>query len=232
MIKRSVESIAATWIAGSVALLPLALTLVVLAWALSLVNRLVGPGSIVGGLFAALGYPFSRNPALRYVFGTLLLIAGIYLLGLVVQAGLKGPLTVLTDRALRRIPILGGVYSMADRFVGLLDRKEAADIGAMSPVWCFFGDAGAAVLALAAGAEPIDIDGRRYLAVLVPTAPVPFSGALLYVPIAWVRPANIGIDTLTAIYVSLGITSPPSPDRVSDSGRVSGPPPSPRNSGE
>ena len=72
--------------------------------------------------------------------------------------------------------------------------------------------AGAAVLALAPGAEPVNIGDRRYLPVLVPSAPVPFSGALLFVPVDWLRPANIGVDTLTAIYVSLGITLPPSPD--------------------
>jgi uncharacterized membrane protein len=114
----------------------------------------------------------------------------------------------LIARTLRRIPILGAVYNLADRFVGLLDRKQTADLGAMRPVWCVFGGNGVAVLALAPSAAPIDIDGRRYLAVMIPTAPVPFSGALLYVPVEWVRPARIGIDTLTAVYVSLGITAP------------------------
>jgi uncharacterized membrane protein len=103
------------------------------------------------------------------------------------------------------------VYSVADRFVGLLDQKQGGDIRAMSPVWCSFGGAGgAAVLALAPSADPIDIDGRRYFAVLVPTAPVPIGGALIYVPLEWVRPADIGVDKLTAIYVSMGITPPPS----------------------
>src|SRR5215510_4576936 len=99
MIKRGFESIAATWLAGLLVLLPLALTLAVLAWALSLVNRLVGPGSIVGGLFAALGYPFSRNPELQYVSGTVVLIAAIYLLGLIGQSSLKRPLQALGARA-------------------------------------------------------------------------------------------------------------------------------------
>ena len=81
----------------------------------------------------------------------------------------------------------------------------------MSPVWCFFGGKGAAVLALAPSAQPIEIDGRNYLAVLIPTAPVPFGGALLYVPAEWVRPADIGVDALTGIYVSMGITPPPAP---------------------
>lgn len=60
----------------------------------------------------------------------------------------------------------------------------------------------------------MEIEGRRYLAVLVPTAPVPFGGALIYVPAEWVRPAEIGVDKLTAIYVSMGITPPPALPRA------------------
>jgi uncharacterized membrane protein len=213
MIKRSVRSIVATWLAGLLMLLPLALTAAVLAWAFSLVYQLIGPGSFAGRFFAALGYPFSSHPGLAYLFGTLVLIAAIYLLGLIVQSGLTRPLRGLFDRMLRRIPLIGRVYSLADRFVGLLDQKQEADVGAMSPVWCFFGGEGVAVLALAPSAQPIDIDGRSYLAVLVPTAPVPFGGALLYVPADWVRPANIGVDALTGIYVSMGMTPPPSPGK-------------------
>jgi hypothetical protein len=47
----------------------------------------------------------------------------------------QGPLRRLTDRTLRRIPVVGRVYNVADRFVGLLDQQQGgADIGAMSPV--------------------------------------------------------------------------------------------------
>jgi uncharacterized membrane protein len=191
-------------------LLPLALTIAVLVWAFSLVNRFIGPGSFVGQLFAKLGYAFSSNPALQYVFGTLLLILLIYLLGLFVEFELRGPLKGFAERTLRRIPLVGSLYGVADKFVGMLDQKHGADIGAMSPVWCFFGGEGAAVLALAPSAQPLQIEGRSYVAVLVPTAPVPFGGALIYVPAEWVRPANFGVDKLTAIYVSMGITPPPS----------------------
>jgi len=211
VIQRSVRSVAGTWLAGLLVLLPLALTAAVLLWAFNLVNRLVGPGSFVGGLFAAIGYPFSSNEGLAYAIGTLLLIAALYLLGLVAQLGLKGPLKRLADVTLRRIPLVGSLYSLADRFVGLLDQQQEADIRAMSPVWCFFGGDGVAVLGLAPSPQPVAIDGRQYLAVLVPTAPVPFGGALIYVPAEWVRAADIGVDKLTAIYVSMGITPPPSP---------------------
>jgi len=211
MIRRGFRSIASTWLAGLIVLLPIALTAAVLVWAFTLVNRLVGPGSLIGGLFSAVGYSFSEHPGLAYLFGTLVLVGAIYLLGLVAQLGLKGPLKRLADATLRRIPLVGSLYKLADRFVGLLDQKQDTDIAAMSAVWCFFGGEGAAVLALAPSPQPVEIDGRRYLAVLVPTAPVPFGGALIYVPAEWVRPADIGVDKLTAIYVSMGITPPPAP---------------------
>jgi uncharacterized membrane protein len=215
MIQRGVQSVITTWFAGLLVLLPVALTLAVVYWLFTLLYRFVGPGTIVGRFFAAIGYPFSSHPGLAYVVGALLLIVGIYLLGLLMRLGLKRPLSWVTDRTLRRIPLVGDVYSLADRFVGLLNKRQGADIEAMSPVWCFFGGDGAAVLALAPSAVPVDIDGRGYLAVLVPTAPVPFGGALLYVPAEWVRPANIGMDKLTAIYVSMGLTPPPGLGRQS-----------------
>lgn len=215
VVENTVRKIVGTWLAGLVVLLPVALTLAILAWLFNIVYRLVGPGSFVGRLFAALGYPFSDNPGLAYLFGTLVLVAAIYLLGLLVQLGLKRPLNWIVDRTVRRIPLVGDLYALADRFVGLLHNRQAADVGAMSPVWCFFGGGGAAVLALAPNPEPLKIDGRDYVALLVPTAPVPFGGALLYVPADWVRPADIGVERLTAVYVSMGMTPPPAPQPAS-----------------
>lgn len=211
MIERGIRSVATTWVAGLLVLLPLALTLAVLAWVFNLIYQYFGPASLVGRLFAALGYPFASHPGLAYAFGTLVLMTLIYLLGIVARTGFSGPAQALLDRTVRRIPVIGGLYGVADRFVGLLDQKQGTDIGAMRPVWCFFGGDGAAVLALAPSAQPVAIEGRDYFAVLVPTAPVPFGGALIYVPAEWVRPAGIGVDRLTAIYVSMGITPPHDP---------------------
>lgn len=211
MIKRSVESIAGTWLAGLLVLLPLGLTLVLIAWLVGLLNRLLGPGSALGKVFAALGAPLAGDSPLAYLLGTVLLIVAVYPVGLAVQAGLKGPLERLADHTLRRIPLLGSLYDMADRVVGLLDRKQAADLRAMSPVWCFFGGApgdSAAVLALAPSAETMRIEDREYRAILVPTAPVPIGGGLLYVPAEWVKPAHIGIDRVISTYVSMGLTPP------------------------
>ncbi len=79
----------------------------------------------------------------------------------------------------------------------------------MSPAWCYFGGKpGAAVLALLPSKTPISLGGENYLGVLIPSAPVPFGGALVYVPAAWIEPAEGGIDELMSVYVSMGITPP------------------------
>jgi uncharacterized membrane protein len=208
MFRSSFNSIATTWLAGLLALLPLALSLALLGWVVSLLNRLIGPSSMVGKLFAGLGQPFVSSQELAWLLGTVALVVALYPLGLAVQLGLKGPLSRLFDYTLRRIPLIGPLYGLADRFVGLLDKKEDADLAAMSPVWCFFGGDGTAVLALLPNPQPIEIDGRAYHAILVPTAPVPVGGGLLYVPVEWVKPAEMGMDRFTSIYVSMGITPP------------------------
>ncbi len=55
---------------------------------------------------------------------------------------------------------------------------------------------------------PVRLGGEDYLGVLIPSAPVPFGGALVYVPAAWIEPAEGGIDELMSVYVSMGITPP------------------------
>ena len=211
MFKRSLETIVATWLAGLVVFLPLALTFAVLGWLIGLLNQYAGPGSELGYLFQALGYSVAGNSPMPYLLGTLVLMVLIYLLGLALRLGLKRPLANFLNVTLRRIPLIGSLYDFTNRFVGLLEQKQG-DIGTMSAVWCFFGGDGVAVLGLAPRPDPVDIDGRRYFAVLVPTAPVPIGGGLLYVPVEWVKPANMGIDKLTEIYVSMGLTPPSGPD--------------------
>lgn len=208
MLRSSLKSLLTTWLTGLLVLLPLALTLALLAWIVGLLNRLIGPATPIGQVFAALGQPFVSNSYMAWLLGSLVLVASLYPLGLAVQLGLRKPLTWLLDRTLRRTPVLGNLYNLADRFVGLLDKSKNPDIATMAPVWCFFGGDGAAVLALRPSSESIELEGRAYCAILVPTAPIPIGGGLLYVPVDWIRPADMGVEQLTSIYVSMGLTPP------------------------
>ena len=209
MAKQRLQKLAGTWLAGLLALLPLVLTLSLLAWVVNVIHVYLGPNSPAGRLFSLFGQPFTNHPVPEYLAGSALLVLVIYPLGLAVRSSLTKPLTAFVDRSVRRIPVVGSLYSLVDRFVGLVDQKQDADIAAMSPVWCFFGGDGVAVLALLPNPVPVLLEGRAYFAILVPTAPVPIGGGLLYVPAEWVRPAHIGVDTLTSVYISMGIVAPP-----------------------
>lgn len=208
MIKQRLQTLIGTWLAGLLALLPLALTLSLLIWVVKVIHVYLGPNSPAGRVFSLLGQPFAEHPVLEYLAGSVLLVLVIYPLGLAVRSSLTKPLMALVDRTVRRIPVVGSIYGLVDRFVGLVNQKQDADIAAMSPVWCFFGGDGVAVLALLPNPVPVQLGDKAYLAVLVPTAPVPIGGGLLYVPAEWVRPAQIGVDTLTSVYLSMGIVAP------------------------
>lgn len=210
-LRAPLKPLVTTWLTGLLAVLPLALTLILVGWAVGIVNGLLGPRSLFGRSFTLFGDVSADRPLLSYLFGTLIVVVLIYLLGLVVQSRLKKPFTMLVDRTLRRIPLIGSVYNLADRFVSVIGDRQEADIAAMSPVWCFFGGDGVAVLGLLPNPEPQAIDGRLYFTVLVPTAPIPVGGGLIFVPVTWVKPADFGIDTLTSVYLSMGITPPRRP---------------------
>ncbi|MGY1458560.1 MULTISPECIES: DUF502 domain-containing protein [unclassified Luteimonas] len=207
-LKKRLRPLLTTWLTGLLAVLPLVLTLVLLGWAVGIVNGVLGPSSLFGRSFTVFGAWFAAHPMAAWLLGTLLTLVLVYLLGLLVQSRLKGPFKALLDNTMRRIPLVGSVYALAERFVSVIGDRQQADIGAMSPVWCFFGGDGVAVLGLLPNPEPIELQGRMYLTVLVPTAPIPVGGGLLYVPAEWVTPAEIGIDTLTSVYLSMGITAP------------------------
>ena len=95
MLKKSFNSLLTTWLAGLLVMLPLVLTVALLAWVVSLLNRFVGPSSLIGRGFAAIGQPLAGDSPLAYLLGTALLLVAIPLIG-------------------------RNLYKSADRFVGLL----------------------------------------------------------------------------------------------------------------
>jgi uncharacterized membrane protein len=195
--------------AGLLAVLPLVITVAIIAWVADLVRRLTGPDSVVGQFLSALGLFVVSDALTAYLVGTLLVLLALYFIGRVVASRVSGQGRLLLDRAIGRVPLIGSIYGLTNRFVGMLDKREDTDLKSMSPVWCFFGsEASAAVLALMPTTEPIEIAGRRYRVVLVPTAPIPIGGGLIFVPAEWVVPASFGVEGFTSIYVTMGVTAP------------------------
>lgn len=159
-------------------------------------------------MLKALGLGIAGSEAASYLLGVGIVLAAIFVLGALVQTRLRRVLAAALDAIVMRIPVVRSVYDMASKLVGLLGQHEQHGMHSMSPVWLHFGGVGGvAVLGLLSTSEPVRVGELDYLAVLVPTAPVPVGGGLLYVPRDWVTPADVGIDGLTSIYVSMGITS-------------------------
>jgi uncharacterized membrane protein len=58
--------------------------------------------------------------------------------------------------------------------------------------------------------------GAQLCGVACPVAPVPFGGALIYVPTDWVKPAEGGVERLMNVYVSMGVTPPVAMPSIAD----------------
>ncbi len=201
------------FLSGLLALLPISLTFFVLVWLVSLLNEYVGPGSWFGRQLATIGLSVNESSPAPYIFGIIMLIAAVYFLGLLLETRLGPWVASLFERMVEKIPVVSNLYGLSKRFTSLLDQKGDADVSSMSAVWCFFGgEKGAAVLALLPTNQPVVIGKENYLGVLIPSAPVPVGGALVYVPQDWIKPAEGGVEDLMSVYVSMGVTPPHSKD--------------------
>ena len=195
------------FMAGLVALFPLALTVAVIVWLGTMLHGFLGPDSSVGGFLRKIGLRLVTSDASAYLIGAAIVLGLIYLLGLLVQAGLKNRWQALTDHTLSHVPIVRTVYDAARKIGMMLEPRDKDELKTMTPVLCNFGGpGGTAIPAFMPSPEVLSINGRDYRVVMIPTAPIPFGGAIFCVPAEWVTPMNCGIDGLFNIYMSMGVT--------------------------
>jgi len=196
------------FLAGLLAILPVMITVVVVAWVADLVTKLLGPTTLLGQAIRGLGLTFVSDSRVAYTLGAALVLAGVFLVGIAVEAGARNLLQRLADRLLQRIPIIGSVYGTSKQLVAMLDKKADDPMKGMKAVFCFFGrETGVGVLGLLVSGQRFSINGRDYHVVIVPTAPVPIGGGLLFVPAEMVQPTDLTVEALMSIYVSMGLSA-------------------------
>jgi uncharacterized membrane protein len=197
------KRVSKTFIAGLLAALPLVLTLAAIVWLVDFIQRFLGPKSEFGKLWKSIGLQFISSETAAYIIGVLVTLILIFMLGLVVQTGLKYRWQAMVDGIMEGLPLVRTIYNALNKLTRMFEQREEADMKAMRAVMCHFGGkGGTAVLP-----EVVHLNGHDYNAVLIPTAPVPFGGAILYVPVEWVEPADMEFDGLFNIYMSMGATS-------------------------
>jgi uncharacterized membrane protein len=211
-------SVIGSFLAGLLFLLPIVLTVFIVAWIVNLVRGAIGPGTILGDLLTRggnylLGLP--NQDTLAFWLGVGIALAGIWLLGLIVKTRAKHIIQDQLDRLLTRVPLIRSIYNPVSRVVRLATDRgtgEPGDLSSMSVVSCRFGGGGenaVDVLALLASQHVYNIAGERRRLVYLPTAPIPMSGGLVFVPEAAVTAVpEMKVDDLLKIYVSLGALTP------------------------
>ena len=204
------------FLTGLLAALPLAATVLIFVWGARVLYAWLGPGSFVGGLLIGLGLGGTGSEVVGYLLGLGIVLLAIFALGVLVRTRLRGVLARAFNGLMQRIPVVRNVYDMIRKFVDLVAQRDPSGARSMSPVWLRFGGPGGAmVLGLLSSPEPVLVGGHTYLAVLVPTAPLPVGGGLIFVPVEWVTSAEVGVEALTSIYVSMGVTAHQHLDRPS-----------------
>ena len=200
--------------AGLLALLPTLLTIYGLYLLVDFVVNHVNSGSEVGQILIALGrtvgFEVQDDSPVHWIVGFVIVVLAVTVFGVIVQSRIGPWLLGLFERPILSIPVVGSIFDMMKRMTAIMDTTKGGDLKNMSPVWCFFGGdkKGAAVFALLPTQERVTLGDAEYLGIMIPTAPVPIGGALLYVPAGWIEPADGAVDHFMSVYVSMGVQPP------------------------
>lgn len=208
-IRWTTQGITATFLAGLFAVLPLVITIALVAWIVDFIGGIVGPDTWIGRGLGSVGERFSANQILAQVIGWAIVLGVIFLIGLFVRMKLRSAIVTGINAVFHRLPVIGSVYGTAAQFVGMLNKKDKNELAGMTVVYCSFGQAGGCgLLALMPSAEKYLFGNREYQAVYIPTSPVPMTGGLLFVPTESVTVLDMTVDKLMSIYLSMGVTAP------------------------
>jgi len=196
----------ATFLSGLFAVLPIMITIAIVGWVAQKVLSLVGPGTQIGSALRSVGLQFVTDELTAQIIGWAIVLAGIWLLGLLVRTRARKAVDRIINLIVQRIPFVKGVYGTASQVIGMLEQRDDGELKGMSVVFCDFGrEHGAGFLCLLASPDVFQFEGRDYRFVYMPTSPLPMTGGIILVPAESVRPVQMSVDKLLEIYFSMGV---------------------------
>jgi uncharacterized membrane protein len=198
------------FIAGMLVWAPLAITVWVITWGLSLLNGIFG--SVMSALMAVL--PLGSKPALQS-FNDLpgvgiLIVVGIILVTGVMAANFAGQWWVrLWDRFIARIPIVKSIYSSVKQVSGTLfsSKGNAFRKAVLIP----YPRNGSWTIAFVTGNPAEEVSDKlkgEHVNVFLPTTPNPTSGFFMIVPRADIIELDMGVEEALKHIVSMGSVPP------------------------
>ncbi len=197
-----------TFLAGLFAVLPIVITVGIMAWVGGVLKAWLGPESFVGKASAQMGLRFVTDPTVASVLGWVAVLLAIWLLGALLKSVGKKRLEKTFNAAMERIPLVNVLYRPVAQVVDLLQRKPTDTMQGMSVVYCAFGrEKGAGFLGLLVSDRVYRFNGHACQIVYVPTSPVPMSGAVVFAAADSVHRVDIPVDDLMKICLSIGVMS-------------------------
>jgi len=192
---RVLAHIRRTLIAGTLAALPLIVTYIVVKWLFGVLDGPFAPlvERVVG--FRVPGVGLLISLLLFYLFGMI----SANFLGKQIEAGL--------ERLMSRLPVLRAVYSSAKQVIDTLSAGRSRP--RQRVVLVEFPAKGNYMIGFVTRdipAGPMHAEGS--IAVFVPTAPNPTSGALLFLPESAVLPTSMSTEEAFKVVLSGGVIVP------------------------
>lgn len=204
--------VTATFLAGLLVLLPIVLTVVIIAWLVQILRDALGPGTFLGELLRRGGSALVENDTLAFWLGMVIALIGIWLLGAIVRTEARRGVQGAIDLLFARVPVVKSIYNPVARVIRLATKKGGGDLSGMNVVAVRFGgDDGTHILALLASNDLYYVGNLRRVMVYLPTAPLPMTGGLVLVPEENITVVpEMKVDDLLKIYFSLGALAPES----------------------
>ncbi len=199
------RTIVSTFLAGLLVLLPLTLTVMVMAWLAGIVRERLGPESLIGRGLQQLGLQFVTNDLVASAIGWTIVIAGLWALGVLIRAIGRQRIQRSANRMLEQIPVFGTIYRPIAQVVDMMKLDKEEELKGMQVVYCEFGNPGAVgFLGLLTDETVYRFRNQDCHLIYVPTAPVPMTGCLMFVSVDGIERIEMSPEHLLRIFFSVG----------------------------
>lgn len=193
---------------GLFTLIPIWLTLLLIAVILGFLNDLAAPiiNWLTSGIHPTDGlYQFVNAPAFKTSLSLIVLLAILYLAGWVSSRWFGQKILALFDKTIQKIPVAKSIYRTIKR---LADAVQNSTSDVERVVLIEFPSRDMKTVGLVTRTFKDTRTGRELAAVYVPTTPNPTSGYLEIVPVENVTPTNWTMEEAMSFIISGGADVP------------------------
>ncbi|GIW83268.1 MAG: membrane protein [Gemmatales bacterium] len=195
-----------TFLTGLFALLPLVVTFWIMDWVAGLLRGLVGPDSLLGRGLRSVGLHFAANEYVATAIGWAIVIAVIWLVGLIVSGTARYRLQEWFDGRVKQIPVIKSIYGPVKQVIEMFSKKDESAVTGMQVVHCRWGaDESSSFLGLLPSKDTYRFQDQDCHIVYLPSAPMPMTGFNMFIPVSRIRVVEMSVEDLMQVYFSLGV---------------------------